>query len=47
MSGTDASHFQLGAGASVATSIGMTIVIDVSALGEQAASLDASWRPDR
>lgn len=43
-SGTDTHHFQLGAGLSVATSLGLTIVVDVSALGEQAASLGASWR---
>jgi hypothetical protein len=42
--GTDTRHFQLGAGLSVATSFGLTIVVDVSALGEQAASLGASWR---
>jgi hypothetical protein len=42
--GTDTRHFQLGAGLSVATSIGLTIVVDISALGEQAASLGASWR---
>lgn len=42
--GTDTRHFQLGAGLSVATSFGLTIVLDVSALGEQAASLGASWR---
>ena len=44
VSGTDTRHFQLGAGLSVATSIGLTINIDVSALGEQAASLGATWR---
>lgn len=42
--GTDTRHFQLGAGLSVATSIGLTLVLDVSALGEQAASMGASWR---
>ena len=42
--GSDTRHFQLGAGLSVATSFGLTIVGDVSALGEQAASLGASWR---
>jgi hypothetical protein len=42
--GSDTRHFQLGAGLSVATSVGLTIVVDVSALGEQAASLGASWR---
>ena len=42
--GSDTRHFQLGAGLSIATAIGLTIVVDVSALGEQAASLGASWR---
>lgn len=42
--GTDTRHFQLGAGLSVSTPFGLTIVADVSALGEQAASLGASWR---
>lgn len=41
--GSDTRHFQLGAGLSVTTG-GLTIVIDASALGEQAASLGASWR---
>jgi len=44
VTGTDTRHFQLGAGSSVATSWGLTIVVDVSALGEQAASVGASWR---
>ncbi|NVB81970.1 MAG: hypothetical protein HOV81_26550 [Kofleriaceae bacterium] len=42
--GTDTRHFQLGAGLSVAMSFGLTLTADVSALGEQAASLGASWR---
>jgi len=42
--GSDTRHFQLGAGLSVVTSIGLTVVVDVSALGEQGASLGASWR---
>jgi hypothetical protein len=42
--GSDTRHFQLGAGISVVTSFGLTVVVDVSALGEQAASLGASWR---
>jgi hypothetical protein len=42
--GSDTRHFQLGVGLSVATSIGLTLVVDVSALGEQAASVGASWR---
>jgi hypothetical protein len=41
--GSDTRHFQLGAGLSLTTS-SLTIVVDVSALGEQAASLGASWR---
>ena len=44
VSGTDTRHFQLGAGLSIATSIGLTINVDISALGEQAASLGATWR---
>ena len=43
-SGTDTRHFQLGAGLSVVTSFGLTLVVDISALGEQSASLGASWR---
>jgi hypothetical protein len=41
--GSDTRHFQLGAGLSVTTGR-LTIVADVSALGEQAASLGVSWR---
>ncbi|HTL32937.1 MAG TPA: hypothetical protein VL326_07425 [Kofleriaceae bacterium] len=44
VSGTDTRHFQLGAGLSVSTPIGLTVNVDVSALGEQAASLGATWR---
>jgi hypothetical protein len=44
VSGSDTRHFQLGAGMSLATSFGLTMVADVSALGEQAASLGASIR---
>lgn len=44
VSGTDVHHFQVGAGMSVAIPFGLTIVADVSILGEQAASLGASWR---
>jgi hypothetical protein len=44
VTGTDTRHFQLGAGLSVVMSIGLTIVVDVSALGERGASLGASWR---
>jgi hypothetical protein len=42
--GSDTRHFQLGAGLSVVTSLGLTVVVDVSVLGEQGASLGASWR---
>ncbi len=42
--GSDTHHFQLGAGVSVVTSIGLTFVVDISAFGEQSASLGASWR---
>ena len=44
VTGTDTRHFQLGAGMSVATKLGLTVVVDISALGEQGASLGASWR---
>ncbi len=44
VTGTDVHHFQLGAGISVALTFGLTIVADVSMLGEQAASLGVSWR---
>jgi hypothetical protein len=42
--GSDTRHFQLGAGLSVVTVLGLTVTLDVSALGEQGASLGASWR---
>lgn len=42
--GSDTRHVQLGAGLSVVTPLGLTVVVDVSALGEQGASLGASWR---
>lgn len=44
VTGTDVHHFQIGAGVSVAIPFGLTLVADVSMLGEQAASLGASWR---
>ena len=44
VSGTDTHHYQLGAGLSVATSFGMTVVLDVSALGEQSGSLGVGWQ---
>ena len=42
--GTDTHHFQLGAGASVATAFGLTVLLDVSVLGEQGISLAVSYR---
>ncbi len=42
--GSDTRHFQLGAGLSVVAVFGLTVTLDVSALGEQGASLGASWR---
>lgn len=42
--GTDVHHFQLGAGASVSTRSGVSVLLDVSALGEQAASLGIALR---
>jgi hypothetical protein len=42
--GSDPSHVQLGGGVSVATSFGLSAVIDVSVVGEQSASLGASWQ---
>jgi hypothetical protein len=42
--GTDTRHVQLGAGVSVATSLGLTAVLDLSLFGEQGVSLGASWR---
>jgi hypothetical protein len=44
VSGTDTRHFQLGGGLSVATTKGLTLVVDVSAIGEQAASFGVSVR---
>lgn len=42
--GSDTHFFQLGAGASLATESGLTFVLDVSALGEQSASLGMAIR---
>jgi hypothetical protein len=42
--GTDTSKFQLGAGLSVTTASGLSLLVDVSALGEQSASLGMSYR---
>lgn len=44
VTGSDTHFFQLGAGTSIAFASGLTIVVDISALGEQSASLGASWR---
>lgn len=44
VSGTDTHHYQVGAGASFATDGGLAVSLDVSALGEQAASLGMSLR---
>ncbi len=42
--GTDTSKFQLGAGVSVTTTSGLSLLLDVSALGERSASLGMSYR---
>jgi hypothetical protein len=42
ITGTDIYHVQLGAGASVSVGSGLSLMVDVSALGEQAASLALS-----
>lgn len=42
--GTDTHHFQLGAGVSASTASGLSILLDVAALGEQAASLGIALR---
>ncbi len=42
--GSDIYFFQLGAGASFTTSSGFSLVVDVSALGEQSASLGMAVR---
>jgi hypothetical protein len=42
--GTDTHKFQLGAGASVTTSSGLSVLLDVAALGERAASLGMAFR---
>ena len=44
VTGTDTHHYQLGAGLTVATEFGLTVVVDVAALGEQAVSLAAGFR---
>lgn len=42
--GSDRYHVQLGAGASLALGDAWTVLVDVSALGERAASVGISWR---
>jgi hypothetical protein len=42
--GTDTSKFQLGAGLSVTTASGLSLLLDVSALGERSASFGMSYR---
>ena len=44
VTGSDTRHFQLGAGVSAATRIGLTLVVDASVLGEQGLSIGASWQ---
>jgi len=44
VTGTDTSKFQLGAGVSVSTAGGLSLLLDVSALGERSASLGMSYR---
>lgn len=44
VTGTDVHHFQLGAGVSVTTQSGLSVLLDVAALGEQAASLGVALR---
>lgn len=42
--GSDVHHFQLGAGVSVTTASGLAVVVDVSVLGEQSASVGVALR---
>lgn len=42
--GTDAYHVQLGAGATVSIGDAWSVMIDVAALGERAASVGVAWR---
>jgi len=44
LAGTDVYHFQLGAGVSASTPWGLSVLLDISALGEQAASLGVALR---
>jgi len=44
VTGTDTHHYQIGVGVSLALPIGLSGVIDLSLLGEQAASIGLSWR---
>jgi hypothetical protein len=42
VTGTDVHHYQLGAGASLATARGLAVTVDASLLGERSASLGVS-----
>jgi len=42
--GSDAYHYQVGAGLSIALPSGLSAVADVSVLGEQSASVGLSWQ---
>jgi hypothetical protein len=44
VTGGDTSKFQLGAGASVTTASGVSLLLDISALGERSATLGVSYR---
>ncbi len=44
VTGSDTHHYQLGVGASLSTGFGLSAVIDLSLLGEQAASVGVSWQ---
>ena len=44
VTGTDAYHVQLGAGATLSIGDAWSVMIDVAALGERAASVGVSWR---
>lgn len=44
ITGSDTHHYQLGVGVSLSLPVGLSGVIDVSLLGEQAASVGLSWR---
>ncbi len=44
VTGTDAYHVQLGAGATLSIGDAWSVMVDVAALGERAASVGVSWR---